>query len=611
MNRLLVLLGVLLAFGLRVAMLDHQSFWNDEGNSARIAERSPRLIVEGAAGDIHPPGYYLLLAGWRAVAGHSEFALRFVSVAASTLAAAVIAALGQRLFSAAAGLLAALLAAVSAFQVYYAQEARMYALLALLATLSLLLTVDVLRHLEKKGIQSARALIAGYVLVNAAGLYTHYSFPFVLAAEAMAFVVWLVGRPLRKGAVWIGLQAAALLLFAPWLPVAVRQVTGWPTGGIDGVPLSRFVLALVYGTTLTPTEAAPGLVALLLAAVVGVFASAHANGTPWTVLVVGGAAVTPVALLALGANTEPFLKFLLPANLILLLLAAHGLVQTWHRGLASQRALAAVLGLFILLPLPQALSNLYDDPLYARADYRGMAARIMAEAGTQAGIVLTAPNQWEVFTYYYPDGPNVAPLPDGSTQTTLTDLTGTYTRIYALFWGEGQQDPDRSVEAQLDQLAFPVRDEWVGDVRFVTYAIPAEPATTPETAIQARFGESIRLEGYALSTRQVAPGEALGVTLFWQTQQPLDTRYKVFVHMLRPDGTILTQHDSEPAGDVRPTTDWAVGETIVDNHGLIVPLDAASGSYRIVVGVYDPADGTRLVLDAGGTTLDAGRVTVP
>ncbi|NDJ33800.1 MAG: hypothetical protein GYB64_03985, partial [Chloroflexi bacterium] len=319
----------------------------------------------------------------------------------------------------------------------------------------------------------------------------------------------------------------------------------------------------------------------------------------------------PVALLALGANTEPFLKFLLPANLILLLLAAHGLVQTWHRGLASQRALAAVLGLFILLPLPQALSNLYDDPLYARADYRGMAARIMAEAGTQAGIVLTAPNQWEVFTYYYPDGPNVAPLPDGSTQTTLTDLTGTYTRIYALFWGEGQQDPDRSVEAQLDQLAFPVRDEWVGDVRFVTYAIPAEPATTPETAIQARFGESIRLEGYALSTRQVAPGEALGVTLFWQTQQPLDTRYKVFVHMLRPDGTILTQHDSEPAGDVRPTTDWAVGETIVDNHGLIVPLDAASGSYRIVVGVYDPADGTRLVLDAGGTTLDAGRVTVP
>ncbi|NDJ36518.1 MAG: hypothetical protein GYB64_17830, partial [Chloroflexi bacterium] len=168
MNRLLVLLVVLLAFGLRVAMLDHQSFWNDEGNSARIAERSPRLIVEGAAGDIHPPGYYLLLAGWRAVAGHSEFALRFVSVAASTLAAAVIAALGQRLFSAAAGLLAALLAAVSAFQVYYAQEARMYALLALLATLSLLLTVDVLRHLEKKGIQSARALIAGYVLVNAA-----------------------------------------------------------------------------------------------------------------------------------------------------------------------------------------------------------------------------------------------------------------------------------------------------------------------------------------------------------------------------------------------------------------------------------------------------------
>ena len=55
--------------GLRFYRLDAQSFWNDEGNSARIAERTVDLILEGAAGDIHPPGYYLLLHCWRALVG--------------------------------------------------------------------------------------------------------------------------------------------------------------------------------------------------------------------------------------------------------------------------------------------------------------------------------------------------------------------------------------------------------------------------------------------------------------------------------------------------------------------------------------------------------------
>ena len=71
-----LLLILLLATGLRFHRLAAQSFWNDEGNSARLSERSPRLIVEGTAGDIHPPLYYLLLRGWRALAGDSEFGLR-------------------------------------------------------------------------------------------------------------------------------------------------------------------------------------------------------------------------------------------------------------------------------------------------------------------------------------------------------------------------------------------------------------------------------------------------------------------------------------------------------------------------------------------------------
>jgi predicted membrane-bound mannosyltransferase len=55
--KLAVILVLLLATGLRFYGLDAQSFWNDEGNSARLSERSIPLIIEGTASDIHPPLY--------------------------------------------------------------------------------------------------------------------------------------------------------------------------------------------------------------------------------------------------------------------------------------------------------------------------------------------------------------------------------------------------------------------------------------------------------------------------------------------------------------------------------------------------------------------------
>lgn len=115
-NRLLwrvgLLLILLLAAGLRFSCLDAQSFWNDEGNSARIAERSIRLILAGAAGDIHPPLYYLALHYWRALTGPSEFALRAFSAIGGVALVALIALLGARFFARPPGLAAGFLAAI-------------------------------------------------------------------------------------------------------------------------------------------------------------------------------------------------------------------------------------------------------------------------------------------------------------------------------------------------------------------------------------------------------------------------------------------------------------------------------------------------------------------
>ncbi|GAB4472286.1 MAG: hypothetical protein Kow00124_10140 [Anaerolineae bacterium] len=639
---LLAALVILLAFGLRVHRLEAQSLWYDEGNSAALAARSLPEIVRGAAADIHPPGYYVLLAGWTRLVGASEFALRALSLLFSTLTAAVMMRLGRRLFGSAVGLLAGLLTAIHPLQVYYAQEARMYALLALLSALSIWLTAEVLALPGEMAAgrfspRRAAPVVIGYVLVHAAGLYTHFSYPFVILAESLVFLLWLARRSMKLHglAVWGLLQVVSLLLFLPWLPTAIRQVMGWPRGVMEQVPPLTIAAVTAYGITFPVEQAAGALIPLAILAVVGVFPPAggaaqrrgHLRFDERAGLVLSWLLVLPLALVAVRAMTAANLKFLLPPALALCLLAARGLVIGWGigaplPGLAGQRGplmrgVVLVLALVGGLPWVMGLANLYTNPAYARDDYRALAARIMAEAGPEAGVVLVAPNQREVFTYYYPDGPGITPLPAGDqTAARLDDLLARYDRIYAVYWGDWQPDPERTVERALEARAFPVRTDWFGTVRLVTYAVPEPVADQIETPGGARFGESITLLGYTLSDTTLRPGAALGVTLFWQIDQAIQERYKVFVHLYGPDGTIAAQHDSEPGGDLKPTWIWQPGETVVDGHGLLIPADLPPGRYPLVIGMYrafDPAF-TRLPVtqngQASGDSLQIAWITV-
>ncbi|MBL8157651.1 MAG: glycosyltransferase family 39 protein, partial [Anaerolineae bacterium] len=114
-NAVIMALGlaiILLAAGLRLHNLGAQSFWNDEGSSYVQATRSFAGIASNAARDIHPPGYYWLLALWRLLVGETEFALRALSTFASIISIAFTFALGSKRISPIAGLTAALFVAL-------------------------------------------------------------------------------------------------------------------------------------------------------------------------------------------------------------------------------------------------------------------------------------------------------------------------------------------------------------------------------------------------------------------------------------------------------------------------------------------------------------------
>ncbi len=627
-DRLLPIGVLLLAAVLRFHLLGAQSLWNDEGNSLRLAQRPIAELLTAAAQDIHPPGYYLALQGWINLVGDSEFALRALSALAGLLTVACVYALGNALFARGAGLLAATLVAVNSFEVYYSQETRMYALLALCTAGGLWLFV---RWTAKPDWRTG----LGLALVNAAGLYTHYTYPLVMIVQGVMFVLWLFTSPpnplstsVERGSqrsisplstkwggagggvssfiAYVAVNMLTLLLFLPQLPTAIRQVSNWPHTGqtIDTLTgLATVGRWLIYGNTSPATEWWMYFwpVAFILAAflpdwIIRKQPFVWRLALPWLLI-----ALSAGSLFALNLFRDANLKFLLPAQIGVALLIGRGAWLLWELGSANWfiiiEALPRIAAGFGVLAMAyfanDALDNLYNNPAFARDDYRAIARVVSADPRLGDLIVLDAPNQNEAFSYYYHGTAQVIGLPAGlggddpATRAQLTQALTKAQRVYTLYWGEDERDPQHIVESTLDSAAFPAWTRWFGNVRVVAYAVSGTASDTPAQVINADFGGLIRLEGVTIGETTVHAGDVLGVRLFWQAEKPITQRYKVFVQLLNAEGELVAQHDSEPVNNTSLTTSWQPGQIIVDNHGLTLSPDLPPGNYRLIAGLYD------------------------
>ena len=75
---------------------------------------------------------------------------------------------------------------------------------------------------------------------------------------------------------------------------------------------------------------------------------------------------------------------------------------------------------------------------------------------------------------------------------------------------------------------------------------------------------------------------------------------------------VVYQRDSEPASGLRPTVGWAPNEIVQDNAGLFVPPDAAPGTYRLQIVLYNSATVQNLTTPSGELfTLDRVKVIAP
>lgn len=654
---LLVVAVLLLATGLRLHLLGAQSLWHDEGNAHVQATRSLADIADHAARDIHPPGYYWLLALWQRLTGSTEFALRSLSALASVLGIAFAYALGARLWRPGVGLLAALLVTLNTFSIYYAQEARMYALLALWGAASMWALVGLVHAAERVAERVAerkqkRAVVFRWALLlaafNLAGMLTQYAFAFVLLAQGILFALWLLANLRRMPRItlttlglYAGANALALLLYAPWLGTAWTQVTTWPSTGQPvpfGEALGLLLAYLAFGITVG-TGTTVAVVFFLLFSVLNLPDARHPV-TWWRVLVpVTWVLASVAAFLALDLFREANLKFLLPAQIGFALWLAHGVDVMWRArprrriaGSVVRQALiqqiprlAATLAiLWLLAGMWNGIGPLYRDAAYQRDDYRAIAAAIRTAARPGDAIVLAGPGQREVFGYYYdeaaPDALPVYGLPPGLGGDDALTLAETraiieqYAQVFAVLWGTDERDPRQVVEGTLDREAFQASSQWYGGVRLVRYATPTTWAVEDQTG--ARFGPVgggetiITLEGFALSAREVSPGDVLRLRLDWSADGPLGVPYKVFVQLISAEGLLVAQRDAEPVSGRAPTTIWQPGKVVRDPHGLIVPNDLPPSHYTLIVGLYNPFNPDERLPVNDGDHLNLGLITV-
>jgi 4-amino-4-deoxy-L-arabinose transferase-like glycosyltransferase len=135
------------------------------------------------------------------------------------------------------------------------------------------------------------------------------------------------------------------------------------------------------------------------------------------------------------------------------------------------------------------------------------------------------------------------------------------------------------------------------------YAIESLPMNVEMPAVdvpvRVEFPGVGALVGYRL-TEPITLDSPPTLTLVWYASAvPADVSYTVFAQLLNDEGRVIAQSDSLPASGARPTTGWRIGEYIEDTHRLVFNDLAAPGEVRLIIGLYNPANNQRLLLEGG------------
>ncbi|NJN65760.1 MAG: hypothetical protein HC884_03125 [Chloroflexaceae bacterium] len=457
---------------------------------------------------------------------------------------------------------------------------------------------------------------------SCAGLSILSKSPALALLPVVAVLAFARHHPLRPLAVWGTACAVTIALVWPavWAdPVQVYRLlrTGVEAEGANPHMTGNFFLGqedpapgpLFYPVALALRTTPWTLAGLLLLPLI-----CRGRGVGGRGGRAGGRSMATLAgfiilfVLAMSLFPKKFDRYLVPVFPAVDILAAAGLTGVWNR--ARDAAMRGVATVVLVAVVVAALLNVVCFHPYSIAYFN------QALGGTQVGARTFSMGWGEGFDQVaawlnrQPDItgvltaaimiPTLNPyLRHGAQATTprtarLPDQTG-YVVVY-LYQAQGTVFPPFD---QFYPHATPSHTVTIHGVDYAwIYQVPP-PVDHPQAA---RFGSTIQLRGYAIEGIEgmegiegiegmVPRGHPLVFKLFWQTRSTPPTETWLFAHLVGMDGHHYGRLDIP-----YDTATWGANRFRTTELPIPIPSDLPGGTYRLVIGLYDPSNGQRLPL---------------
>jgi hypothetical protein len=663
--RWFLVLVLLAAFALRLVRLGAESLWYDETVSVYLAGNPIPELIRHTAGDIHPPGYYLLLRSWLAAGAMGtgkaapggftlEFWSAYLSLGFGVFLVALGFVLGARAHGHQAGLAAAVVIAFSPFNIWYSQEARMYTVGAALGAVAF---YSLLRVSEGG---SGRRWWIAYTVSSVAGMYALYYFAFLLIAVNAWYVVQSLRRSgARALAPWALSNLAVVILYAPWLPVAWRQATQPPVPPWRDAPrlfgaLAETVQALALGQS-APAWSWP--VAALGAILAGVGVRVIARRSSSVALGFASAAFVPVALILLLSLATPLyhVRYMFTYSPV-----CYALIGVAFATVAARRrALAAAMAAVWLVLSGVSLARYWTAPSFRPDDLRTAVTELQERWRPGDALLINAGYVYPALaTYWQGEFPHPAritsplPVPDegaapfavstgsldgpeslgwgdprsdffaasrAATATGIAALFDRFDRVWHFRIYDTVTDPDGSARGMIENAGSLADDRvYTGEANLRVQAFLGKANARGLPEAYAHLAEGGTEVGWQPVSGEARPGGVLYVPLDWRAAGKSRPELATSLRLVDAYGETWAQGpDERPLGNALPPRNWPEDTPLTQVAALAIPGGIPPGEYAVELVIYDPATGAPYDFRAGrgssgmpSAPLALGTVTV-
>jgi 4-amino-4-deoxy-L-arabinose transferase-like glycosyltransferase len=144
------------------------------------------------------------------------------------------------------------------------------------------------------------------------------------------------------------------------------------------------------------------------------------------------------------------------------------------------------------------------------------------------------------------------------------------------------------------------------------YALPHklnEAQVSPVAEFEDSSGDGIGVIQNTVLTENVRPEGYVNINNQFQITKPIDRDWSLFVHLVTPDGVIVSQRDVYPGEGKLATSDLPSGYAWENNVSIWIPATAyAPTNLDVEIGWYDLQTGERMKLADGAEMLTIGQV---